>query len=53
MASDRQSPIIAALGSIEGKLKLFEESRLKSFENWKFDESEKCSASEVKNVNFN
>lgn len=38
----------STVSTIEGKLKLLEESRLKSFNQWKFDQNEKCSASEVK-----
>lgn len=47
MAADQTSRASALLKSIEGKLNLFEESRFKSFVDWKFDENEKCSASEV------
>lgn len=52
MATRQENETIAQLGSIEAKLKLFEETRLKSFENWQFEENEKCSASEV-NIDFN
>lgn len=48
MAAQQEKSAAELLGSIERKLKLFEETRLDSFKDWKFDENEKCSASEVK-----
>lgn len=49
MAVEQENRASILLNSIETKLKLFEESRLKSFVNkWTFDENEKCSATEVK-----
>lgn len=50
MAVEQENATLAQLGSIEAKLKLFEETRLKSFKDWQFDENEKCSASEVKRI---
>lgn len=50
MAVGQENTTVKLLQSIEEKLKLFEESRLKSFGEWKFDENEKCSASEVSEV---
>jgi hypothetical protein len=34
--------------TLENSLKIFEEDRIKSFENWQFDDNEKCSVLEVK-----
>jgi len=41
----RTSNIVTTL---ENSLKIFEEDRIKSFQNWQFDENEKCSVLEVK-----
>ncbi|XP_070495611.1 baculoviral IAP repeat-containing protein 5 [Chironomus tepperi] len=45
----RPSTIVTTL---ENTLKIFEEHRIKSFENWEFDENEKCSVSEMAKAGF-
>ncbi|CAG9802208.1 unnamed protein product [Chironomus riparius] len=45
----RASNIVTTLGDT---LKIFEELRIKSFENWQFDENEKCSVLEMARAGF-
>lgn len=50
--SKDQEKISKVMGTIEKSLKIFEVDRVSSFKSWAFDENEKCSVSEVKNLNF-